>query len=903
MKKKAVKRKIILLVFLFILLYLSLLLVFITVTAGKPFSENEISLDLGNFYDFEINKRDFIDKYQVEKCSIKRSITLTCTDTSVTGIYDLTIPPDHKIASFITSGEIYYSIDTFFEVMFGEMRINNTTIYYSLKDITWTIDSKSKSLHIIGTFFYQLFEPGVHIYYSYPYDEYRKLEFFTVYEDLLDIKYNNLKVFYIDPQPEGINVSKNSITFNPYAVDDYIYLFLSPENFITSWILKNDPTTDITSKQSGLKKLDEIISMSAFGNLGNKFLLILPFLIFIIWVYKSGTAQNKPVKKVTNISITLIVFYAMYIFKSLFQFIPRDFIRSLIALLRLDMDESYVGLIVSSGKIMVIGLIAPIIIYNRVKHDKPKTKVLHKIVSAIIPFIIPLIVLGLIITFVFSFNDSHDLGFYFEQTGVPVFFLISLIVFGIIFWVINYLISGKIKASLFYSIIMCNIASLLPFIINITIINNNNFKSFALMPVAPIIGFFFLFMISLSVIEHIKDFNPGMVIKPWVIIVVIVSIVVLIIPINIIKSGERVSIDYNYFFNIGNMVYRSIKYFWLVGIIYLLYKESKDNQEITPIARFSGILGTSVLLFSISNNWMAIPITFLLGWYALSKFVRPEGYKTILGNIYDSIFAKRAYHIDKLLDLTIAEKFLHKVREKSGKKLLECDDDYSINDYAAQFDKHEAQFNALEAESEIAGFSIKETVLNIGPLKTSWQNGMHGAKIALIFSIPWLYLYFKQRFLNAPVDTQTFLLWDFINVLMVIFFKFSILGFFMGYFYPYLYGKNGFQKGFYLFVIAIVPHLPLLILNNITGLEWYGTLFWAIQFFIQCTVIGMVGFDLVILHQSKFHWKMIFFAYGLPMLGASISSLLIAGYSTIFALLNTHIDKIISTIFESIFSF
>jgi hypothetical protein len=119
------------------------------------------------------------------------------------------------------------------------------------------------------------------------------------------------------------------------------------------------------------------------------------------------------------------------------------------------------------------------------------------------------------------------------------------------------------------------------------------------------------------------------------------------------------------------------------------------------------------------------------------------------------------------------------------------------------------------------------------------------------------------------------------------------MGFLFGYFFPFLRGNNGLHKGLGLWAVIVLPAVPLAIINYSTSASWQGFLFWALQVFIHCMLLGLIAFDFMTMRQGYRDWKMLFELHGIQSVGVSISSILLATGATVTALFQSQIQGII----------
>jgi len=162
-----------------------------------------------------------------------------------------------------------------------------------------------------------------------------------------------------------------------------------------------------------------------------------------------------------------------------------------------------------------------------------------------------------------------------------------------------------------------------------------------------------------------------------------------------------------------------------------------------------------------------------------------------------------------------------------------------------------------------------------GPHSSSWDNAVHGAKWGAILSIPWLGIGFKE-FLSGSMPVQSYPLWGLFISVIILLVRWIGTGFVFGYFFPYIRGKDGLQKAFAFFLLIVLPALPLAAIYNTTSSDWRGTLFWTLQVFIHCMLLGLVAFDYLSIKTTRRDWQMLFEVHGIPSVGLSLSTILAA---------------------------
>jgi hypothetical protein len=341
-----------------------------------------------------------------------------------------------------------------------------------------------------------------------------------------------------------------------------------------------------------------------------------------------------------------------------------------------------------------------------------------------------------------------------------------------------------------------------------------------------------------------------------------------------------------------------ILYLWLAGMVWLLYQSGNFGQRINAFTRSAGILAAASLMFTPTGPWLYLPVTFLTGWFLLSRFVRPAGYWQELQPLFKRVFTERLDLLDQIVDLGTARSTYRDLRKNLRARL--ASGDMTFEAYDAQLEERRRELDELRHRAVVEGRPVKEVALAFGPYQSAWENGVHGARFALLLASPWIVL-FLHDFFSDPLSGQTYPVWEFVIALLRVTCQWAVLGFVFGYFYPYLWGKSGLQKGLGLFALSVVPGLPMMILFNTTTGAWQASLFWTLQIFVLCILLGLVAFDYTILRQGYYDWQILFEVHGLTSVGVSVSSILVAIGAAVTTLMTSQTTSLIAMALKFLF--
>jgi len=358
-------------------------------------------------------------------------------------------------------------------------------------------------------------------------------------------------------------------------------------------------------------------------------------------------------------------------------------------------------------------------------------------------------------------------------------------------------------------------------------------------------------------------------------------------------------------FEIDNLIIHAL----MIGIFWYLAQKGADedatrsrNQpalELTALTRSLGLLALAVIVFNPGQVWRYIPLRFLAGWLLLNVIVRKIDYWKKIKAYFMPVVINRLDLLEKIVNFNAATSAYRSYRKEQKDKLSKGE--ISIAAYARALDERQLHLENYQETLKIKGRSGKELALAFGPFKSAWMNGKHGVKWAAVFSLPWLII-FMTRFLGGRIGVIPYPLLDFLENLISVVGPWLAMGFLLGYYYPYIRGNNGLQKSLWMAGAVILPSLMTGLIYNATAEAWQATLFWALQVFIHCILLGLIAFDYYTLRQGYNDWRMLFDVHGLPEISISISSLGAAIIAAIAALVSNQAPGLIGDVVKGLLS-
>jgi hypothetical protein len=235
---------------------------------------------------------------------------------------------------------------------------------------------------------------------------------------------------------------------------------------------------------------------------------------------------------------------------------------------------------------------------------------------------------------------------------------------------------------------------------------------------------------------------------------------------------------------------------------------------------------------------------------------------------------ERAALIQKILDINALEYAYRGLREKGREKL--ASGELKLENYRKSTQEIFQQLEETRKTAMVENRSAKEVVFAFGPDSTAWDNGIRGAAYGLLPTLPWIVIAIWHLF-NQPRSTELYPFWVILLSVLATVSSWTLIGFLFGYFYPYIRGNNGLAKSAWLFAGVVTP-ITLVAMARISSVDEKRALVLLIaQVFIQVVSLGLFVFDYATLRRNGFRgWRLVFEVHDLPMIGFSISSLLIA---------------------------
>ena len=348
---------------------------------------------------------------------------------------------------------------------------------------------------------------------------------------------------------------------------------------------------------------------------------------------------------------------------------------------------------------------------------------------------------------------------------------------------------------------------------------------------------------------------------------------------------------------LGSHMVQWVPLVWLGAVVWVLRDSGRRSPEIPGAMRFVGLLAGAVALFGVSEYWLYLPMSFLLGWLLLSMLVSPPERWEWLAPLLPAVSERRDELLFRLLDLRAAETAQRGIRKALGKKL--ASGEATGTEYESKIQEQRRYVDSLREQGMVEGQPAREVALRFGPYESAWSNGVYGSAWALLLATPWMGIYL-HGYLSSSASGVIYPLWDLLREVVTMGIRWGAFGFMLGYFYPYIRGRHGLHKGLGLFAVWALASVPGAVLHNTDAKEWQATGFLALQVFTHCSLLGLVAFDHTIVRQCRQSLQALLEIHGMAPIGVSISSIFAALGVTLTTLLSSRIGDIITVLVSSV---
>jgi hypothetical protein len=325
-----------------------------------------------------------------------------------------------------------------------------------------------------------------------------------------------------------------------------------------------------------------------------------------------------------------------------------------------------------------------------------------------------------------------------------------------------------------------------------------------------------------------------------------------------------------------SMLHPLLSYALAIGLLVVLKRvNTLDQRRTRHLVLSIGLILFSGYLVGIMPNLFMIPIPFILSIWMFKKFLVHDFEKcSDLDFVNNEVVNDRRRLIGEVLAYETAQHFqanIEKLKDKvtSGDMALKEFEDRKgeIEQYA-----HDREL----ASTHINGLHAKTTVLSIGPNTDDWMNGKWCLKWAAVliafFLVPYLLVLLRTQGLSESYGFM-------FSINRALFFieDWLLAALFFGYYFRYIRGNSGLEKGLRTACAVIICLLPAWVRDVSSSSDLVLVFFRAGQTFLFFTLLGMGAFDYVTFRNAlrdRFRWRTFARFGNMPAFTAVVSVLI-----------------------------
>jgi hypothetical protein len=363
---------------------------------------------------------------------------------------------------------------------------------------------------------------------------------------------------------------------------------------------------------------------------------------------------------------------------------------------------------------------------------------------------------------------------------------------------------------------------------------------------------------------------------------VLVALIVGVMPLGLFLREQQYGLESWFHTGLPFSVISALLWYvyplWIACVLVALYAEGNASIRVEPATRAVAVIAGASAVFPTSQGWLSAPVSFLIGVATLWYVTAGKDQERSFALPVDEAIRRRC--IRALRRLRGAELSSRAFRRKQYDAFVKGDIDQQTYDrtVAERFD----QLDTLGVTAKVDGQDPRDVALAMPLYASAWRNGLYGTAWSFVAAFPWIALGVIAVLRQATDPTYPLIAIE--GAIFRTIIKWAAIGFLFGYLFPYIKGTSGLAKGLSLSVafgaVYILGALPIA-----SSADWQASIFLATQILIVCLVLGL-GFDYIALRRAgERDWRVLFELHGMPAVGASISSILVAAGGSVVALL------------------
>jgi hypothetical protein len=335
-------------------------------------------------------------------------------------------------------------------------------------------------------------------------------------------------------------------------------------------------------------------------------------------------------------------------------------------------------------------------------------------------------------------------------------------------------------------------------------------------------------------------------------IVLLTFVIPNIVP--VLRTDVRANV-----FQSFSMLQSLLPYALVIGLLIVLKNvNALDQRRSRHVVLTIGLILFSGFVVGPTAHLFMVPVPFIISIILFRRFLIHD-FATCgeLDFVNNEVVSDRRGLIASVLSYETAQHFqanAEKLKDKvtSGDMTLK------------EFEERKTEIEKYARDKTLAsthenGLHAKTTVLGIGPHAEDWKNGRWCLRWAAALIAPFLVVYLMLLLLRPYSFSGTAFGFVFgLNQLLFFIADWLLSAFFFGYYFRYIRGNSGLEKGLRTALALIICLTPTWVTGISNNTELLGVLFGAAQTFLFFTLLGMLAFDYATFRNAlrdQFRWR------------------------------------------------
>ncbi|GEM_PF-5212051 len=342
----------------------------------------------------------------------------------------------------------------------------------------------------------------------------------------------------------------------------------------------------------------------------------------------------------------------------------------------------------------------------------------------------------------------------------------------------------------------------------------------------------------------------------------------------------------------------------LIGGVLLLARafDKRIGEKSKPFERGLGRFVFVAFAVGFSPSWGFVPVATLVS-LVLFEWLLPEKPQVSASRLDAFLKTSQMEAVTGLLKLN-RELRLRRMAENDLQKQVR-EGKLSAEDYAAQLDAHEAQIKALLRPDFVKALgeeiTVKELAFNFGAGPRHRDNLRRALAWATLLLVPMTLIHGWPLASATLEQAGAFPLLYVGSQLGSFVMQYLAMAAFMGYFFPYLRGRNGLEKGGWVAGTIVFSLLPVQLLTAATTFDLMALVVWAGGILAFNLLIGLLAFDLPTIAACGLRWNQLTDLYNFRELIVYLTGSGAPLVTTIVSAIAGNLEELVPSILRVVF--